>query len=41
MSSNEKEELARNLAELIRSSAIVRQAVWDCACCCPNLVVEY
>ena len=41
MSPQEKEELAKALAELIRESPAVRQAVWACACSCPNLSVEY
>ncbi|MFH0979942.1 MAG: hypothetical protein V2A79_00185 [Planctomycetota bacterium] len=41
MNLQKKEELAKALAELIRESPTVRQAVWDCACCCPNLIVEW
>ena len=32
MSEMEIEEFARIVAKLIRNSAEVRQAVWDCAC---------
>ena len=41
MTQQEIEELARSVAKLIRNSADVRQAIWDCACQCPNLTVEY
>lgn len=41
MSSQQEEELARGIAELIRRNPQVRSAIWECACRCPNLVVEY
>ena len=41
MTQTEIEEFTRLLAKLIQTDAGVRQAVWDCACSCPNLVVEY
>ena len=41
MTKQEIEELARTVAKLIRESAEVRQAIWDCAYQCPNLTVEY
>ena len=41
MTQQEMEEFAKVIAKLIRESAEVRQAVWDCACGCPNLTVEF
>ena len=41
MEQTDIEEFAKVVAKLIRNSAGVRQAIWDCACCCPNLVVEH
>lgn len=41
MDSNEQSELAKAIADLVRKDPRVRQAIWDCACSCPNLVVEY
>ena len=41
MTQEEMEELAKVISKLIRERADVRQAVWDCACQCPNLIVEY
>jgi len=41
MTQQEIEELARTVAKLIRDNAEVRQAIWDCVCGCPNLIVEY
>jgi hypothetical protein len=41
MTQQEIEEFAKIVTKLIRDSPEVRQAIWDCACCCPNLVVEY
>ena len=41
MSSQKNEELVSKLAELIRTSAKVCAAVWECACSCPNLLVQY
>lgn len=41
MTQQEIEELAQTVARLISNSAEVRQAIWDCACQCPNLVVEF
>jgi len=41
MTQAEMEEFAKVVAKLIRESAEVRQAIWDCACQCPNLTVEY
>jgi hypothetical protein len=41
MSEDEIEEFAKAVAKAIRTSPEVRQAVWDCACRCPNLVVEF
>ena len=41
MTQTDIEDLARLVAKLIQTNACVRQAVWDCACSCPNLVVEY
>lgn len=41
MTQEEMNELARALAKLIRTNPEVRQAVMDCACSCPNLVVQY
>lgn len=40
MSEHEVEEFARVVAKLIQTNAEVRQAVWDCACACPNLDLE-
>ena len=41
MSVQEKEELAKMLAELILTDPVVRGAVWRCVCNCPNVMVEY
>jgi hypothetical protein len=41
MSGAEFEEFAKVVAKLIQPNAEVRQAIWDCACQFPNLVVEY
>ena len=41
MSEQEKQALADALAELIRTNGKVRSAIFDAACQCPNLVVEY
>jgi len=41
MTQQEIEEFAKAVAKAIRTSPEVRQAVWDCACQCPNLTVEY
>ncbi|MFH1108301.1 MAG: hypothetical protein V1790_03755 [Planctomycetota bacterium] len=41
MTQQEMGEFAKVISKLIRESAGVRQAIWDCACQCPNLVVEY
>jgi len=41
MSGAEFEEFAKVVAKLIQTNAEVRQAIRDCACQCPNLVVEY
>jgi len=41
MTQQEIEEFAKVITKLIRESAEVRQAIWDCACQCPNLTVEY
>jgi len=41
MTQQEIEEFAKLITKLIRNSTEVRQAIWDCACQCPNLVVEY
>ena len=35
------EEFAKLITKLIRDSTEVRQAIWDCACRCPNLIAEY
>jgi hypothetical protein len=39
MTEQDKQELAKAIVELISKDERVRQAVWDCACCCPNLTV--
>lgn len=41
MTQQEIEEFAKIVAKLIQSNGEVRQAIWDCACQCPNLTVEY
>ncbi|MFH1110751.1 MAG: hypothetical protein V1790_16375 [Planctomycetota bacterium] len=41
MTQQEIEEFAKIVAKLIQINAEVRQAIWDCACQCPNLVAEY
>jgi len=41
MSEEEFAKFAKTVSSVIRNSAEVRQAIWDCACQCPNLVVEY
>jgi len=41
MTQQEIKEFARAVAKAIRTSAEARRAVWDCACGCPNLVVEF
>ena len=41
MTQEEMEEFAKVISKLIRESAEVRQAIWDSACQCPNLTVEY
>ncbi|MEK6677575.1 MAG: hypothetical protein AABZ47_18220 [Planctomycetota bacterium] len=40
MTQIEVEEIAKVVAKLIQKDPAVRQAIWDCACQCPNLVVE-
>jgi len=41
MAQMETEEFAEAVAKLIQTDPKVRQAIWDCTCGCPNLVVEY
>jgi len=41
MTQQEIEEFAEVVAKLIQTDPKVRQAIWDCACGCPNLVVEF
>lgn len=41
MSSQDKEELVKAMAKLIRKDPGVRAAVWHCARQCPNLMVQY
>jgi len=41
MTQQEIEEVEKLVAKVIRNSAEVRQAIWDCACQCPNLTVEF
>ena len=41
MSEQEKNKLARAIAELIREDAAVRSALFDAVCSCPNLMVQH
>lgn len=41
MNEQQKEELVKVLVELIRQNPKVYTAIWDTACGCPNLVVQY
>ena len=41
MSQEEKEQLAKVVTELVNTNGKVRSAIMDCACSCPNLVVQY
>ena len=41
MTEQDKQELAKAIVELLCKDGQVRQAVWDCAYCCPNLTVQY
>ena len=38
MNTNDKEELAQTMIELIETDPDVRAAVMSCACCSPNIV---
>ena len=41
MTEQEKAELAKAVAELIRKNGEVRTAVLNLVCSCPNIVTEY
>ena len=41
MSENERNELAKAVAELIREDGVVRSALFDAVCSCPNLIVQH
>ncbi len=41
MTDEEQKELAKTIVQLLRTDETVRCAVWDAACRCPNLVVQY
>ena len=41
MNTQDKQKMAKAIAELVHQNPAVRQAIWECACSCPNLVVEY
>ena len=41
MSEQKKHELAKAVAELIREDGVVRAALLDMVCSCPNLMVRH
>ena len=41
MSEQEKNELAKTVAELIREDGAVRSALLEAVCSCPNVMVQH
>ena len=41
MSEQEKEQLAKVIAELICTNSEIQSAVLDLVCSCPNVMVQY